>query len=63
MFLDLEREHVCLLERLIESRFAELQAEVRRTRNVEFLRELETELGQLEQVLHQLHECECDVMA
>jgi hypothetical protein len=63
MFLDLDREHLCLLERLVESRLAELQVEVRRTRNFEFLRELESEQGQLEQILHQLHECECDVMA
>jgi len=63
MFLDLDREHLCLLEHLVESRLAELQVEVRRTRNFEFLRELELERGQLEQILHQLHECECDVMA
>ncbi len=63
MFLDLDRDHVCLLERLVEGRLGELHAEIRRTRSVEFRRELEVEAEQLARILHQLHECECDVTA
>jgi hypothetical protein len=63
MFLALEREEVVLLGQLVEARIAELHQLQRRTCNVEYEREIQHELEQLEHVLHQLHECECDVLA
>jgi hypothetical protein len=63
MFLDLEREHLCLLERLVERRLAEAEAEARRPLDAAAATALAVELERLHRILHQLHECECDVLA
>lgn len=63
MYIELEREEICLLERLIEMRQSELHPEIRRTRQAQMHDELKLELESLERLLHRLHECECDVMA
>jgi len=63
MYLDLEREHLCLLERLVERRLAEVEAEARRSRDPSTAATLAVELERLHRILHQLHECECDVLA
>jgi hypothetical protein len=63
MFVELDREEMCLLQRLAESRISELQNEMRRVRGGELRKELEHEQEVLERILHQLHECECDVTA
>lgn len=63
MFLCLEREQVALLMEMVETRMHELQAERRKAPNEARLAEIGRELEQLQTVLHQLHECECDVLA
>jgi hypothetical protein len=63
MYLDLEREHLCLLERLVERRLAEVEAEAQRPLDPSTATALAVELERLQRILHQLHECECDVLA
>lgn len=65
MYLDLEREHLCLLERLVERRLAEVEAEAeaRRPLDAAATTALAVERERLHRILHQLHECECDVFA
>jgi hypothetical protein len=65
MYLDLEREHLCLLERLVERRLAEVEAEAEARRPLEAAATtaLAVERERLHRILHQLHECECDVFA
>lgn len=63
MFLELSRQQLCLVERLIENRLDELRSELRRTQNFQFKDELRSELEQFTHLLHDLHQGECDVMA
>ena len=63
MFLEMSRQQLCLVERLIESRLDELRCELRRTQNFEFKDELRAELEQYTVLLHTLHQGECDVSA
>ncbi len=63
MFLELEREQVVLLMQLVESRLADLHAESRAAPEAKSATEIHHEEEQLECILHQLHECACDVMA
>ena len=63
MFLYLEREQVALLLGLAESRMSELNVERRQGPTQPRLAEIDRELEQLQAVIHQLHECECDVLA
>ncbi|MFO0818610.1 MAG: hypothetical protein U1A77_11750 [Pirellulales bacterium] len=63
MFVELDREEMCLLQRLAESRISELHTEMRRVRGGELRKELDHEHEVIERILHQLHECECDVTA
>ncbi|MFM8250404.1 MAG: hypothetical protein ACKOBW_02275 [Planctomycetota bacterium] len=63
MFIDIAREHVCLIIRLIEQRLDDLRAELRRTQNYEFKDELRAEFDELTALVHTLRQYECDVSA
>lgn len=63
MFVDITREHLCWILRLIEQRLDDLRAELRRTQNYEFKDELKTEFDELTALAHTLRQYECDVSA
>jgi hypothetical protein len=63
MFIEVDREQHRLLVGLVESRISELHPEIRRCRDYRFSEGLKHDLEVMQELLHKLHEAECDVQA